>query len=248
MRKKIRALAERSRPRDLYDVVNLYRNEESRPSPSVLLDVLRQKCEFKGVPTPSDISAVSQHRDDLARAWDQMLRRQLPALVPMQPFWDTLPELFTWLGTGLAPSIPASLQQSPGETVIREHTLHLPLSGTAQSYLEVIRFAAANRLCVDLHYHDQKRRIEPYSLRRTSEGDIILHAHDLLRNAHRSYRVDRIQRARTTSQPFVPRHAVELGSLGPLVVRPTASRMGETSERTLRPKSVVSGKRHSRDR
>ena len=180
-----------------------------------MLDVLRQKCEFKGVPTPSDISAVSQHRDDLARAWDQMLRRQLPALVPMQPFWDTLPELFTWLGTGLAPSIPASLQQSPGETVIREHTLHLPLSGTAQSYLEVIRFAAANRLCVDLHYHDQKRRIEPYSLRRTSEGDIILHAHDLLRNAHRSYRVDRIQGARITSLTFAPRHAVELSSIGP---------------------------------
>ena len=39
---KVRALAERTRPRDLYDVVNLYRNEEARPAPAVLLDVLRQ--------------------------------------------------------------------------------------------------------------------------------------------------------------------------------------------------------------
>src|SRR5581483_6087351 len=46
---KVRALAERTRPRDLYDVVNLYRNADARPSPAVLLDVLRQKCEFKGI-------------------------------------------------------------------------------------------------------------------------------------------------------------------------------------------------------
>ena len=233
---KVRALSERTRPRDLYDVINLYRNEEARPSPSVLLDVLRQKCEFKGIPTPSDTSALSRHRDDLAGAWDHMLRRQLPALVPMQPFWDTLTELFTWLRTGLAPAIPASYRVSAGETIIREHTLQLPLSGTAQSYLEVIRFAASNRLCVDLRYHDQTRRIEPYSLRRSSEGNIILHAHDMLRNAHRSYRVDRIQGARITSLTFVPRHAVELGSIGPLIVRPTASRLTGLSPRIMSPR------------
>lgn len=34
---KIRALAERTRPRDLYDVINLYRNVDARPSPAVLL-------------------------------------------------------------------------------------------------------------------------------------------------------------------------------------------------------------------
>jgi predicted nucleotidyltransferase component of viral defense system len=46
---KARALGERTRPRDLYDVVNLYRHTDSRPSASVLLDVLRQKT-FKGIP------------------------------------------------------------------------------------------------------------------------------------------------------------------------------------------------------
>jgi predicted nucleotidyltransferase component of viral defense system len=38
---KVRALAERARPRDLYDVVNLFRNEDARPAANVLLDVLR---------------------------------------------------------------------------------------------------------------------------------------------------------------------------------------------------------------
>ena len=50
---KVRALGERTRPRDLYDVVNLYRHTDSRPSASVLLDVLRQKCTYKAVPVPT---------------------------------------------------------------------------------------------------------------------------------------------------------------------------------------------------
>ena len=238
---KIRALAERTRPRDLYDVINLYRNEEARPSPSVLLDVLRQKCEFKGISTPHDISVILPHRDELAAAWDHMLRRQLPDLVPIQPFWDTLPELFAWLESGITPEVPASIQLSSGDTVIREHTLHLSLSGMAQSYLEVIRFAAANRMCVDLLYGDQTRRIEPYSLRRSSEGNIILHAHDLLRNAHRSYRFDRIQDARITSQIFVPRYAVELNSRGRVTVRPSASRSVGSSPRLNIQRPIKSG-------
>ncbi len=57
-----------------------------------------------------------------------------------------------------------------GLVVIRERTLQLPLGGSAQSHLEVIRFGAANRLCIDLDYQGVIRRIEPYSLRRTQEG------------------------------------------------------------------------------
>ena len=36
---KLRALGERTRPRDLYDVVNLYRHTDTRPTAAVLLDV-----------------------------------------------------------------------------------------------------------------------------------------------------------------------------------------------------------------
>ena len=57
---KVRALADRARPRDLYDVINLFRNAEARPTAAVLLDVLRQKCEFKG------IEFLSAHTVDFA--------------------------------------------------------------------------------------------------------------------------------------------------------------------------------------
>jgi predicted nucleotidyltransferase component of viral defense system len=82
---KIRALAERTRPRDLYDVINLFRNAEARPSPSVLLDVLRQKCSFKGISVPR-FTDLESHRGDLEGGWGTMLAHQLPALPPVEAF------------------------------------------------------------------------------------------------------------------------------------------------------------------
>ncbi len=85
--------------------------------------------------------------------------------------------------------------------------------------LETIRFAAANHLCVDLDYQDQHgnrstRRIEPYSLRRTSDGNVVLHAERADGRGHRSYRVDRIVGAAVADETFRPRFRVELTPLG----------------------------------
>ena len=217
---KIRALAERTRPRDLYDVVNLFRNTEARPSASVLFDILTQKCEFKGISVPQH-GDFDEHLSDLEGAWDTMLKHQLPALPPLSTFWNVLPELFSWLGGGLFPQVPLSYALERGDTVIHEHTLNLPLASNAQSYLEIIRFAAANRLCVDLGYANGTRRIEPYSLRLTKAGNFILHAWNVGSNEHRSYRIDRIEGAKITGQSFSPRYEVELIPTGPIAVQET---------------------------
>ena len=227
---KVRALAERTRPRDLYDVINLYRNIEARPSPSVLLQVLKKKCEFKGIAVPKTVD-LDPFRNELESAWENMLRNQLPALPPVDSFWDTLPEFFSWLETGLAPEILASYTAAPGETVLREHTLTLPLRSSLRSHLEVIRFAAANRLCVDLDYQQKTRRIEPYSLRRTKDNNIILHAWNIDSDAHRSYRVDRVNGAHITEQVFTPRYAIELTPAGPVVIPPTERSSSSSSDR-----------------
>ncbi|AUB85182.1 nucleotidyl transferase AbiEii/AbiGii toxin family protein [Candidatus Thiodictyon syntrophicum] len=217
---KIRALAERTRPRDLYDVINLYRHEDARPTASVLLDVLRQKCEFKGIPVPN-AGDFDAHKADLEGAWTSMLAHQLPALPPVASFWEMLPQFFSWLAGGAAPIVLAAYTLGRGEVVIRERTIRLPLSGPAQSYIEIIRFAAANRLCVNLDYQGSTRRIEPYSLRRTQDGNIVLHAWNVDANEHRSYRVDRIEGAHTTDNSFAPRYAVELTPEGPVRVLQT---------------------------
>ena len=91
----------------------------------------------------------------------------------------------------------------------------------ARSTLEIIRFAAANHLCVDLGYDGSLRRIEPYSLRQTTEGYFVLHAIRSDSGEHRSYRVDRMHGATVTSLVFMPRYEVELTSTGPLTVAPS---------------------------
>ena len=163
-----------------------------------------------------------------------MLAHQLPALPPFAAFWDELPVFWKWLESGIAPQIPPPYIGAEGEEIIRERILRLPVSGTARSYLEIIRFAASNLLCVDLHYQSTTRRIEPYSLRRTKEGNIILHSYNLNKKAHRSYRVDRIQGAQVTNQTFNPRFVIELTPTGPLAIPPTVNQVISQSTRGSR--------------
>ena len=237
---KTRALGERARPRDLYDVVNLFRRVDARPNPAVLFDVLRQKCAFKGVEPPA-YDRLEPSRAILEGSWGQMLGHQLRMLPPFETFWDELPAFLAWLETGQPPRAPAPYVGIAGEEVVRSRVIHLPPSipfharTSLQAHLDVIRFAASNRLCVDLIYQGSTRRIEPYSLRRTQEGSVILHAHNRDKNAHRSYRLDRIQGAHVTNQSFTPRFAIELTPSGPVPVPPTA----------LRPPSVRSRRHRS---
>jgi predicted nucleotidyltransferase component of viral defense system len=233
---KVRALGERTRPRDLYDVINLYRHGDSRPSPAVLRDVLTQKCEFKGIPLPS-IASLLPHRADLEAMWESMLAHQLPLLPPVADFWDALPEVFEWIMADVETPARTQLAPSSTEITVRSRALPIAIPYRARGPLEIIRFAAANHLCVDLEYDGSTRRIEPYSLRQTSEGNFVLHAIRRGSGEHRSYRIDKMQGASVTNESFAPRYLVELTSEGPLPVAPTAARPSDpyTALRSTRP-------------
>jgi predicted DNA-binding transcriptional regulator YafY len=87
--------------------------------------------------------------------------------------------------------------------------------------METIRFAAANRLCVQLDYTKENGErtaptIEPYSVRRTSAGDLLLFGVKADTGESRSYRLDRIHAATVTRQTYRPRFAVELSASGPV--------------------------------
>ena len=220
---KIRALGERTRPRDLYDVVNLYRHDDTRPAATVLRDVLRQKCVYKNIEIPTLVS-LEPHRSDLESMWESMLGHQLPSLPDVNNFWNELPEIFAWIMSDATVPSLSPISPNIAETVIRNRTLPIAVSLSGRSTLEIIRFAAANHLCVDLNYGREVRRIEPYSLRQTREGNFVLHAIRSDSGDHRSYRVDRMEGASVTRQPFTPRYLVELTQTGPLSVLPAASR------------------------
>lgn len=130
---------------------------------------------------------------------------------------------------GQAPISPHAYQLAVGETLLRARTLRLPFSNKVQSIIEIIRFAAANRLCVDLDYAPEDgargiRRIEPYSLRETAGDDVVLHIEKPGRNQHRTYRIDRIVNAQVTNETFIPRHEIELLPEAPIRVPRTERR------------------------
>lgn len=214
---KLRALGERSRPRDLYDVINLYRRAEMTPHGPLIKEVLVEKCVGKGVPVTSvDLLTNSALVPELAAQWDNMLGHQLPALPPFAEFWDALPGLFAWLDGEVHEALTAMPAEADEElgwtppTTIWTWGAGVPL--------EPIRFAGANRLCVELGYGGTTRLIEPYSLRRTRAGNIILHALKQETREPRAYRIDRIQSVKATSIPFAPVYSIEFSSAGPLSI------------------------------
>jgi predicted nucleotidyltransferase component of viral defense system len=230
---KIRALAERQRPRDLYDVINLFRREDFKPDRVVMLDVLRAKCAFKAIELPT-AHFIETHpaRTELEADWESMLGHQLPALPVFADFWQALPLMFQWL-YGEVEKLPTA----PIPSTEPSDTVQEPVGGYGgvvfaggaasfrQEYFNVpmdrVRFAAANRLCINLAYGGKQRLIEPYSLRRSRAGHLLLMAVKHQTGEARSYRLDRIQGVAVSHVAFTPRYTIELNSAGNFPVQPT---------------------------
>ena len=69
---------------------------------------------------------------------------------------------------------------------------------------------------MNLGYDGTKRVIEPYSLRRTQTGELLLHAIRVEDREHRSYKVDKIESAEVLQKSFMPVYTVELTPGGPI--------------------------------
>ena len=209
---KTRALAERCRPRDLYDVVNIRRHPELLGDPAPVLAVLDQKCAHVGIPIPNaDTIKGSGFREELDQEWANMLAHQLPHLPDVAEFWMELDSVFDWL-SGEPITV---LDRAPAGAGI-DLTWELPQAMTVWRHgtpLELIRFAGANRLRVEIDYQATDGRrgprvVEPYSFRRTQDGYLLLYVVND-RGQLRSYRVDRIAGLRVLDHSFTPRYYVE---------------------------------------
>ena len=207
---KLRALGQRTRPRDLYDVVNLHRRADLRDDREQVQVVLDRKCAYKDVAPPTlalvtQVDKVTELRAD----WQAMLAHQLPVLPPIEEFIDTLEGVFSWLDG----ATPPRLQPVPALRERLEPGWLAPPTITrwpGGAPLEQIRFAGANHLLVELAYQGTTRLIEPYALRRSQAGNLLIYAIKTSTGEVRSYRVDRIEGVRVTNTAFVPRYALEL--------------------------------------
>jgi predicted DNA-binding transcriptional regulator YafY len=165
---------------------------------------------------------MQPERVDIEADWANMLAHQLPVLPPFQQFWDELTDLFDWLHQVKEKEVLAKVQAYGGGDIDESWSPPaMAQAWHAQVPLEVVRFAAANRLCVDLDYTNlagrrARRLIEPYSLRRSQEGNILLYAVRHEDGQPRAYRIDRIQGATARNVSFSPRYTIELTASGTL--------------------------------
>ena len=228
---KLRALGERTRARDLYDVIHLHRNSQYSPDPVRVLEFLARKCAFKNIALIT-LELVAAGQDLVIGTWEGMLRHQLPRLPPFAAFWDALPQVFGWLHSHVRAEHPAPVHSSVGTEVLHPRFGGLSQFGGRASVLELVRFAAQNRQLVAMEYTNEEgsrhtRTVEPYSLRRSRAGAVSLAAHDVDAGHIKYYRVDRIHGAQALDRTFVPRHAIELGPTAAPIAAPIRHAPGQ---------------------
>ena len=237
---KLRAMAERSRPRDLYDIVNLFRRPDFRQHGAIVREVLEVKCEAKNIPFPSaDSIQASPMFSELESEWGNMLTHQLRALPDFAQFWNEVPNIFAWLDGAEFPEDSELLPLGEGnELWTPQQTFWTRGIG---SRLEPVRYAAVNHLLANLGYRGSRRLIEPYSLRQARTGNILLHAIRADGAGHRSYNIDQIQSVEVRNRPFRPRFAIEFPTAGEIPAplspqrrRTVRSRRSVTSPRRYR--------------
>lgn len=233
---KTRALYERTRPRDLYDVVYLLENCIDALDLNEVRRVFAEKCDFKGlvVPTSDELRRLVAENEELRSEWANMLAHQLPNLPVMEDVVTRFNGLIGWVdepafvfAEAALSTASVSVQETPiGLSGIRYWGNGLPL--------ETVRFAGANRLLLEFGYHGKHRLVEPYSLREArTTGNILLYAWELSSGQIKAFKVDEIVGAKAAITAFIPRYRVELSAQGPVSIpQVTSSPRAHTSRKT----------------
>lgn len=217
---KTRALYERALPKDLYDVVYLLENHPDLVNPPRTSGFFEQKCKSKRISCPSseEILRVVREADELRSEWENMLSHQLPILPQLDDLLARLPALLAWVDR---PEVILPDLRLPAPAISPLEQIVAP---PGISYwgmpLEAIRAAAANRLLVEFDYHGRRRVVEPYSLRRSTTGKLLLYAWEIADQQIKAFNVPEIQNAGATTTSFQPRFRIELTSGGPISAPP----------------------------
>jgi predicted nucleotidyltransferase component of viral defense system len=207
---KIRALSERARPRDLYDVVHLYWHITSGHRLNPVLDILGVKCAYKSIPVPT-LSQLEAHPKlhEMETEWSNMLAHQLPFLPSREHFWAQLTDLFAWLQGESSKISQQSIPLSENiDSLWQPPSMGQPWN--LKISLELIRYAGANHLCVALNYQGEKHLVEPYDLRRTQDGHLALIAVKHNTEEIQSYRVNYIDGIAITQTQFTPKYSIAM--------------------------------------
>jgi len=233
---KTRAMLERAgRARDLYDVIQITRNFREHIQSDRALDCLKKKFAFKSLPEPT-VQLLMESIDlaILKANWEDQLSHQLPQLIAVESFYNALPvELAWWIENSQVGEPLQAISNTPYENILPRE--YFPIIGELSSrslgigrrasmqsvaihsagHLYQVRYAARNRLCIQLEYHGVLRIVEPYSLRRPSTGNLLLYAFEQIRdgfpsNQIKAFKVPEITDIQITNDAFDPKYLIEL--------------------------------------
>lgn len=220
---KTRALHERMRPRDLYDVVQLVENYSSAVDFASARQIFNRKCTAKKITPPASETLAAQIRasTELEADWKTMLAHQLPALPPLDGIRTRVTVCLAWLDEPVAvapagaivapaPALLAKIRASADEEIVA------PPGGTfwgSAGPLELVRFAGSNRLLITFSYHGKHRVVEPYSLRRPRTGNLLLYAWEEGGGHIKAFTVREMFGIAVTDKTFIPRFIVELSAI-----------------------------------
>jgi len=216
---KIRALGERARPRDLYDVVHFFRNRGMIENTQLVYNVLQKKCSYKKIAIPT-FGSIKNHEklEELDSQWHNMLAHQLPALPPLESFWMDLDPFFQWIEGSLIEQQLVSSSELDGEIFQPDR---ISSAYSINSIIHKIQFAAANRVCIDLVYHDKARVIEPLSFRQARSGNKLFYGFEQGSGSPKSFLLSKIQGVTITNLPYEEKqYPIEINASGHIVMPP----------------------------
>lgn len=227
---KSRALYERQgRSRDIYDIVNISRNFRAHVDARKARDILVSKFNFKKLPPPSVDLILSQINIEMVKpGWEGQLKHQLQVLPPAESFFLELHDALSWwIDEEYCSKSLEIISKNPEEHSLARRYFALPLIANHRlekgstihinynQHIELIRYAARNRLCIKLEYNGAIILVEPYALRQIKNKNILLYAYDQrkgneIQSGIRAYDVKNITKIEVTQQSFTPRYVIEI--------------------------------------
>lgn len=215
---KIRALAQRLRPRDLYDVIHFFRNRDLITNPQLVFNTLQKKCSYKKITVPTFLH-IKEHEklEELEPQWKHMLAHQLPQLPPIESFWADLEPFFDWLYGQLQTERLVSISDKD-ESIFQPGRVANAYS--ANSMLHKMQFAAANRVCVELKYNSKKRTVEPISFRTSGDGNRLFYGYERDANHPKAYSLSKIESIEITNLSYTEKYPVEINASGRVSMPP----------------------------
>jgi predicted nucleotidyltransferase component of viral defense system len=228
---KTRAIYERQgRARDIYDIVNIGRNFREDVNKDIAKSGLKKKFNFIGISNPS-VDLILSQLDflQLKASWEDQLKHQVEVLPSVDNFYNDLKSALSWWidEHSIEPTLIA-IPNKPNEVTlprvhfpeaVRQQSNRIGIGRTVIStfskYVDQIRYAARNRLCIEIEYHGIKRLIEPYSMKQPKTGNQLLYVYEITKGTTRtddirSYKINEISGVKVTEQSFSPRYLVEL--------------------------------------